>query len=868
VFSARVRIALFAVVVLSLRLDAQPPPGLVSPGAFFGFQMGADRRLADAESIERYFATIAQRSDRVKLVDLGPTTEGHKTPAAIVSAPENIRNLEAIRAANQRLADPRTLPPDEAQRLIATQKVIVAIGCSIHATEIGATQAANELLYRLAAAADAETIDALRNTVVIVIPMLNPDGVRLVVDWYNRQLGSPFEGGPMPWGDHRYAGHDINRDAFMMNMVENRNLSRFFYTDWHPQVFLSMHQMEGDGPRFFAPPNDDPLPPNYDPVIWRAAGLFGSAMTLALERDHRQGVVSNALYDYYWPGYEDSAPLGHNTICLLTEAARVNVATPVVVPPAALHGGQKGLREYRPQINFPDPWPGGRWTLRDIVEYDLTAVNGLLRAAASYRHDLVESFYAMGRRAIVTGAAGDPFAFVIPREQHDLLAAAKLEDVLLAGGIDIERSLEPFLADGNPYPAGTDLVLLAQPYRAYVKTLLERQSYPGDHQLSGASADRPYDVTGWTLPSQMGVDVRTVERPFGVPAMSRVTSAVVPAGQVWGERKPDFYVIDARGDQGAVVANRVLGVTAKASWVTTSMNVNGYEYEAGAVALPRSKSTQQLVAGLAAQLGVRVDGVKGKLPPTRRPLSRVRVGLYKPWVENDDEGWTRWVLEQYEFPFASLSNADLRAGNLRARFDAIILPSAPADVLLAGQSSDITPAEYAGGLMGAALQALDAFVRAGGTLICLDQSGSLAIDTFQLPLRDIAHEAGDRFFCPGSIVRIDVDPTEPLAFGMAPRTAGFFSFSSAYEVIPPEPAGAGAASDPAAAGITTAARYAARDVLVSGWLEGESVIAGRAAAVQAAVGAGRVVLLGFPVQHRGQSLATFRLLFNAIFTSR
>ena len=834
-----------------------------TPEQHFGFRMGADGQLASAEAIERYFEAVAGASDRVKIVDLGPSTDGHRTLAAIVSAPENIARLDQIRAINQQLADPRALQPDEARRLASTQKVVLAIGASIHASEIGATQAMNELLFSLAGATDAATLGVLRDVVVILIPMLNPDGHRLVVDWYAKEKGTPFEGGPMPWLYHKYVGHDINRDGFMMNMAESRNLSRFFYTAWHPQVFLTMHQMGTSGPRFFAPPNYDPIDPNYDPLIWREAGLLGSAMTLQLAHDRRTGVLSNGMYDYYWPGYEDSVPLGHNTVCLLTEVASARVATPITIPAAELRGGQKGLAEYKPQINFPDPWPGGTWRLRDIVDYDLSAVRGLLLAVAAYREQLIGNFYDMGRRAVDEGTRGGPFAFIIPPEQFDAGAAAKLEELLLQGAVDIQRALEPFRADGEPYPAGSDIILLAQPYRAYVKTLLERQSYPVRRLSPGSPPERPYDVAGWTLPAQTGVDVRRIERWFEPPPTSRLTGATVPPAKVWGDRKPAFYIVDARGNAGALAANRLLAAGARVSWTTTALELDGYRWPPGSLIAGYVPAVQpvveKIVENVATQLGLRVDGVRGKMPGGTQTLARARVALYQPWTQSIDEGWTRWLLERYEFALTTVHDADVRAGNLRARFDAIILPSVPAANLIAGQRAGTVPADYAGGLGDAGVDALKAFVDAGGTLICLDQSGELAIAALKLPLRDAVREAGaDKVFCPGSILRVELDATQPLAFGMNPHTAGFFASSSAFDVT---------SAPGSAMSVRTAARYAEKDVLVSGWLEGESVIAGKAGVVQVPVGKGRVVLLGFPVQHRAQSLATFRLLFNAILTS-
>ncbi len=854
-----------AATLLTLAPDlvAQAP----APDAFFGFRMGSDGRLASAESIEKYFELVAAQTDRVRIVDIGPTTEGHRTIGAIVSAAENIRNLDQIRAANQQLADPRTLPPEEARRLEASHKVILAIGCSIHASEIGGTQAANELLYMLATSKEPAIQNVLQNVVLVLIPMLNPDGHRLVVDWYEHGKGTEYEGGPMPWLYHKYVGHDINRDAFMMNMVENRNLARFFYTQWHPQVFLTMHQMGTNGPRFFVPPNDDPIDPNYDPLIWRTAALLGSAMALELQRDHRTGVLSNGMYDYYWPGYEDSAPLGHNTVCLLTEVASAKVASSISVRATDLRAGQKGLPEYRAQINFPEPWPGGPWTLRNIVDYDLSAVRGLLTAVAAYREPIVQNFYEMGRRAVEKGRDGGPFAFIIPPEQHDPQAAAKLEELLMQGSIEIHRTLDPFRADGEPYPAGTDIIMMSQPYRAYAKTLLERQTYPARRRTPDSAPERPYDVAGWTLPQQMGVDVRQIERIFEPPVMSRLTAPSIPRANVWGDARPAFYLIDARGNGGALAANRLTAAGGSVSWAMSAYTAGGFQYPAGSLVVPYFKGAEAAVARIAADLGLRVDGLKGKPPADARPVGRGRVALYKPWIENIDEGWTRWLLEQYEFHYTSITDADVRAGNLRAKFDVIVLPAAPSERLIAGNPSGVVPPEYVGGLGETGVDALKKFVEAGGTLVCLDQAGTLAIDAFNLPIRDVTRGDDGKFFCPGSILRVELDRSQPLAFGMTPRTAGFFSFSSAYEVTTSRPSTDGHGGDPPPGSIQTIARYGDKDILLSGWLEGEQVIAGRTAVAQATVGAGRVVLLGFRVQHRAQSYATFRLLFNALLSA-
>jgi hypothetical protein len=365
----------------------------------------------------------------------------------------------------------------------------------------------------------------------------------------------------------------------------------------------------------------------------------------------------------------------------------------------------------------------------------------------------------------------------------------------------------------------------------------------------------------------MGIDVREIERTFQPPAMSRLPGAAIAPATVWGERKPGFYVIDARGNGGALAANRLIAAGGTVSWMTHPFDAGGFRYAAGSLIAPYSSAVETIVARIAAELGLRADGMKGKPPADARSIGRARVALYKPWDENINEGWTRWLLEQYEFPFASITDGDVRAGSLRAKYDAIVLPSATSDHLITGNPSGVVPAEYVGGLSQDGVDALKTFVRAGGTLICLDQAGSLAIEAFALPIQDVARIEDSKFYCPGSILRVELDPSQPLAFGMNPHTAGFFAFSSAYEqAASPRPEGA--VVDSAPGSVQTIARYGNKDLLLSGWLEGEEAIAGRSAVVQADVGMGRVVLLGFPVQHRAQSYATFRLLFNAILTAR
>jgi hypothetical protein len=854
---SRSKAVFYVTLVLAFPLLAAAPAfaQVPTPEAFFGFKMGTDGKLADWPSIQKYFETVAAASPRVELVDVGPTTEGRRIIAAIISSPENIKDLSNLQIDNRLLADPRRLANDrEVQAIMTGARAVVAIGCSIHASEIGATQSANDLLYELATATDERTEAVLRNLIVILMPSLNPDGHTLVTDWQKKTQGTPFEGGQMPWSYHKYVGHDINRDMFMLNMIESRSLAQFFSREWHPQVFLAMHQMGPNGPRFFVPPNYDPIDTNQDPLIWREAALLGSAMAMGLESQNKSGVVSDAMYDYYWPGYEDSAPLGRNTVCLLTEAASAKLAGPIEVAAKDLRGSSRGLPQYAPQINFPNPWPGGTWRLGDIVDYNMIAMRGLLSAASRYRDELLQNFYTMGRRAIARGAAEPPFAYAIPPDQYDPAAANKLINLLAAGGAEVQQASEPFKVGDTVYPVGTAFVLMSQPFRAYAKSLLEVQKYPVRKLPGQASPERPYDVAGWTLPYQMGVRVDRIETAFEAPLFSRIDRTSVQPAWPLGYPKPDYYMVDARGSAGAVAANRLLAAGLEVEWTSGKVAQDGFSYPPGTLIVRPVAAARAPVERVAREMGLRVFGARGRRPAST-PLYSARIGLYRPWNDAIDEGWTRWLLEQYEFPFKTLRDADMRAGNLNAGFDVIILPAIAAQRLIDGNPKGSLPDEYVGGLGAAGVAAIKAFVEAGGTLVCLDSSARLAIDALSLPVKNVVQGVpADQFFCPGSVVRLDLDASQPLGFGMPEQNAAFFAFSSAYDI------GAGS-------GVRVVARYGAKDILLSGWLEGEQVIAGRPAVVEATAGLGRAVLIGFRAQHRGQSVATFRFLFNAILTA-
>ena len=855
-------------LLLALAALAAPAAGsaqaVPSPASYLGFAVGADRSLADWPRIVGYFGKLAAASPAVKLDTLGPTTLGRPFIVATISSPGNIRRLADIRAAQALLADPRRLTDAEAARLFATQPSVILISCNIHSTEIASSQMAMELAWRLATN---DTLQAaLRDVVVLLIPSMNPDGEQMVVEWYRRELGTPWEGGPLPWLYQPYTGHDDNRDWFMVTQQETKLVTRLLYRDWFPEVFYDVHQMGNHGARMFVPPFMDPVDPNIDPLIVRGIGQIGAEMAMALQERGKQGVVDHAVYDLWWNGGARSTPSRHNMIGLLTESASVKVATPITQTAADLTGHERGLRTYERSVTFPDPWPGGVWRLRDIVDDQRIAAEALVRLASREREAYVRNFVALARRQIASGRSEAPYAWVIPAAQPDRGAAAQLVHVLRAGGVEVRRALDPIAAGGTTYPAeSTWVVRMDQPYRAAAKDLLEVQHYPARTLWPGGPPEPPYDVAGWTLPLQMGVRAAAVTVPL--TARTGVPLASDPAtGWRAGRCASGVRALDPRDIESYRAVAELLRARVPVRVARGPVTATGLGTVPAGMFLVRG-TPRALGADPSARVGCATRGEGGPAATLRRPP---RVGVYRPWTANIDEGWTRWVLEQYRLPYASLTDSAVRAGRLRDQYDVILVPDMSLRAMREGMPASAVPPRYAGGLGNAGIDSLAGFVRTGGTLVLLDHASELATEELGVDVRRITpHRPGEDasasgegardsvgaepLYAPGSILRVLVDPTDPVAYGMSDTAAVYFTNSTTFQVA-------------AGSGVRVIARYPERgaDILLSGYLQGAQAIAGQAAAVEAVVGRGRVVMFGFRAQHRAQSVGTFRMLFNAL----
>ncbi len=917
------RRALLLVFALTYSAFAAPAAKLTSPREHFGFAIGDDYHLANYTQTEAYFKKLAGESDRLRLVDMGRTEEGRTQWMVIASAPENLRQLERYKAIAQRLARAEGVSPDEAAQLAAEGKAVVWIDGGLHASETVGSHQLIETVWHLAASDDPEMRRILRD-VIVLCAHANPDGQELVANWYMREPDPTkrvLTATPRLY--QKYIGHDNNRDFYFSAMKESTNINRQLYLEWFPQVVYNHHQSGPLGTVIFVPPFRDPFNYNFDPLVVVGVETYGNAIQSRFLQEGKPGATSRsgANYSTWWNGGLRTTTYFHNMIGLLTEI--IGNPTPMQIPLVA--------RRQLPSNDLTAPVAPQLWRFRQSIEYSLTANRAILDQASRHREVLLRNIWLMGRNSIArgrtdswtprpdridavvrlaaneraTGETGgepdpesfgppvqrlpakywdvlrkpewrDPRGYIVPADQPDFPTAIKFLNTFVKTGIALHRATADFTVAGKRYPAGSYVVKTDQAFRPHVLDMFEPQMHPNDFKYDGGPPNKPYDVAGYTLALQMGVGFDRVLEAFDGP-FERVPYGEVlvpPAGRIAGSGVVAGFLVSPRVNDSVILVNRLLHAGAEV-FRLKQPPADAPDFGAGTFFVPDRPGARDHVERAAARLGLTVrTATTAPAADTLVKLAPVRVALWDRFGGSMPSGWTRWLLEQFEFPFEVIYSAQIDAGKLREKYDAIVfvsgaIPGPGVRPPPTARPRNLPP-EYEGWVgritPDKSVPALKEFLQAGGSIVAIGSSTNLAFQ-LALPLQNALTERSpegrlralpdDKFYIPGSVLQARVDATHPLAWGMPERADFYFDRSAAFTL----PAGA------EAAGVRRVAWFDSDAPLRSGWAWGQSHLKDKVNIASVKVGAGQLHLMGTEIAFRGQTHGTLKLLFNALYLS-
>ena len=507
-------VAITALTVASAQLEAQVP----TPASVIGFPVGTDLKLIDYDQSIRYFEQLAKSTDQIKLIDVGKTSTGHPWTLAVISSAANLAKLDRLRAIAQRLAHPDGLTDEQARALAREGKAFVDISGGLHASEIAGSQHTIQLAYDLLSRPnDPKTRAILDNTVLLLWPSINPDGQNIVVNWYRENVGTPYEVAPLHELYQKYIGHDNNRDAYMLNVVESRVVART-WREWEPQIIYVQHQTAPFPTRIWLPPFAEPIATRAPALMSREVNTIGMTIAQGLESNGQVGATHMGTgFDAWYPGYIDYMPMLQNIAAFWTETALYRYATPHFY---TLEDFPRDMRDLRPQSLYASPWAGGWWRIKDAIDYMETASIAVLDYASKYREELLYNRYQAGRNTIARYRKDPPYAYVVPRVQRDPATAAEMMRRLAFNGVRISELSRAATIDGTAYPQGTWVIPMDQEFAELVRQLFETQEYPDLRESPDGPPEQPYDAAGWTLPYQMDVRVAEVRTPIAADVRS------------------------------------------------------------------------------------------------------------------------------------------------------------------------------------------------------------------------------------------------------------------------------------------------------------------------------------------------------------
>ena len=818
-------------------------PVIPSPADFLGFSAGQSLHLASPKQIDTYFRLLDDASSRLRVQELGKTTEGKSLILAIISSPENFKNAAGIIETQRKLSDPHDLIDAQAKLLIRKAKVVVSINCSIHPMEVGPSQMSMQLAYELVSGTSKLVESILEDTIILLIPAHNPDGLDKVVNWYYKYQGTQYEGGPLPFLDHKYSGHDINRDWVNLSQPESRLTVEKVYNVWRPQIVLDLHQMGYLSARMFVPPYIDPYDEMLHPIVHSLLNAIGSEILVDMTLAGHSGVATNIFFDAYSPtrAYVNY----HGGMRILAEIASVKLASPIEIKSEQLLD-KKSFYPNERAWNYPLPWPGGSWSLEQIVDYGKTACFSVLDYAVNKRQELLYYFYKVAYESI--NDEDNQVSFLIPPNQFDFYALDKMLNILQSGMVNVYKAVDEFVADETLYPAGTFIIPGDQPYASYARTLLEDKQYPSRNNNGHVYPIHPYDVTTNNLQYMLGVKVITIKGQ--VNGNFQKVDQIIRKSVIPARNGNNGFFIDYRHLDAVKFIQNLFDQNVKVYWLAETIKAGGNIYPPGTLWMPGVYN--QVVKDLADSVPVVISNAPSFKKKKAYQLVKPAIGLYQSYQAIIDEGWTRFIFDEFNIPYLTIKNEDIKSGNLAAKFDVIILPDQSVEKIIAGLDSTAVPGQYTGGIGDIGIQQLKDFVLNGGVLVTLGNASLLPLQHFWVEAKNVVNNINkSEYYVPGSMLKSIVDQDDPIGYGMQRETPIFNYNSPAFELVEGN----------------SVVSYPGGNLLLSGWLTGEQHIALKTAVGEIPYGQGSVILMGIRPQFRAQTVVTFKLLFNSILKS-
>ena len=873
-----------------------------SPKSHFGFNIGDNYQLATFTQTEAYLKKIAAVSKKVKLQVIGKTEEGRNHYMVIVSDPSNLANLEKYKSISQKLARAEDISEAEATAMANEGKAVVWIDGGLHATEVTGIHQWIESLYQLITRTDEETKRILKSTIILFVHA-NPDGQELVSNWYMRNSDTLKRStSNIPRLYQKYIGHDNNRDFYMTNMQESKNMSRQQYIEWMPQVLYNHHQTGPPGTVVAGPPYRDPFNYVYDPLLVTGIDALGAAMSSRLNAEGKPGYTmkSGSVYSTWWNGGLRTTAYYHNIIGLLTEIIGNPTPSNIPVVPQRLI----------PNSATPYPITPQKWYFKNSIDYSVSLNYAVLNYAARYKDELLLNIYKMGRHSIEAGSR-DNWTLYSKRAEAlaDLLKTEKLTgnvdsfqstvfnkvyknlanrdargyivtaqqtttaidfiNILIQSGIKVQKASASFSVGNKNYPAGSYIVKTNQAFRAHVIDMFEPQDHPNDFQYPGGPPVRPYDAAGWTPAFTMGIEFDRILDDFNGPFETIAYGQLqTPVGSLNTSNTAVGYVFSTKENAAYYAINTLL-----AMGVEVYKNKDQYFVEVNT----NNKKLQETIASLSAEKGIIFNGVASKPMNMNDKILPQRIALWDKYGGSMSSGWVRWIFEKYQFPFQLIYAKEIDGTNLKDKYDVIVfvegaIPSLKPELgngfeEREPKSEDI-PEIYRPTLgkitAEKSIPALQKFLQAGGTIVTIGSSANLAYH-LNLPVRNALVEMvagkekslpGEKFYIPGSVMQITLDNEYKANWGMNKNADVYFSASPVFKLLP---------DAIARKEVIPLAWYASDKTLRSGWAFGQSYLQDGIAAFEAKVGNGKLFVYGPEITFRGQTHSSYKMLFNQLY---